>query len=156
MPKIPFWNSVHPTKQLFSHLAFPLHWQISCLSGLRGKIRARMFIGALWRNMQKVLPFIYMNFCTSKLWAWKQVLSWTLEIIKPVCLRMCVFWLGSSLCNNTQILTEASPKVESCSNTPSSAHPLKSKKAGARTATFSLFKRSAVRSSCRSLIWQHL
>lgn len=122
--KTPFWNSVQPAKELFSHLAFALHWQISCLFGLRGEVRAKMFMGALWRNMQKVFPLIYMNFCTSKLWSWKQVISWAPEILKPVFLRMYVFWLGSSLCSNTRVLTEAFPKVI----TLSSGHPLQSKK----------------------------
>lgn len=128
MPKMPFQDFAHPTKQLFFHLAFPLHWQISCLSGLRGEDRARMFTGSLWRNMQKVFPLIYVNFCTSKLWAWKQVISWAPEITKLVCLRMCVLWLGSSSCSNTQILTGAFPKVEGCNNALSDAHPPESKK----------------------------
>lgn len=41
---------------------------------------------------------------------------------------MCVFWLGSSLCSNTQILTEAFPNVEGCDNALSNAHPLEFKK----------------------------
>lgn len=128
VPKMPFGNSVHPTKQLFSHLAFPFHWQISCIPGLRGEVRARMFIGALWRNMQKVFPLIYVNFCTSKLWAWKQAISWAPEIMKHICLRMCVLWLDSSLCSNTQILNEAFPKVEIYSDTLSNAHSPEPKK----------------------------
>lgn len=46
------------------------------------------------------------------------------EILKPVFLRMCVFWLGSSLYSNTRVLTEAFHKIV----TLSSVHPLESKK----------------------------
>lgn len=150
MPKMPFQNSAHPTKQLFSHLAFPLNWEISCLSGLRGEVRAKMFIGALWRNMQKVFPLIYVHFCTSK--HGNRWFFWVPDIRKLVSLRMCVLWLGFSLCSNAQILTEAFPNVKVFSNTLSDPHPPESK-AGAHTATFPLFGTSSLWSSLRSLIW---